>query len=134
MSSAKVHVVAGVVIQQHGKILLVQEYGAEINGKWNLPGGHVEAGETIEAAAVREAKEETGYDVELERALIVIHGGMDHPVLHTFVARVTGGELSFPPGEILAAEWFTAEDIRSMLPDLRNVDYILGSLDALERG
>lgn len=58
-------VVAGCVIKKDGNYLLVQERQPKVYGKWNLPAGHVDKDETIEQAAVREAKEETGYEVEL---------------------------------------------------------------------
>jgi len=127
---AKVEVIADVLIHQHGKVLLIQEKKAKVYGKWNLPGGHVDEGETIEEAAIREAKEETGYDVQLETALRPVHEAAHRPVLHAFVARITGGELRIPPAEILAARWFTPAEIRVMTRDLRSPEYVLGALDA----
>jgi 8-oxo-dGTP pyrophosphatase MutT (NUDIX family) len=53
--------IAGCVIRDtYGRFLLVQERLEKVYGKWNMPAGHVEAGETIKAAAIRETKEETG--------------------------------------------------------------------------
>jgi 8-oxo-dGTP diphosphatase len=54
---------AGGVYFVDDTVLLVQvSYGAN-KGKWMLPGGHVEDGESLEEAAIREFKEETGLDV-----------------------------------------------------------------------
>lgn len=129
---AAVNIVAGVVMQQHGKILLVQEGKPHVRGKWNLPGGRVDHGESIEAAAVREAKEETGFEVELEQALPLVHEAADQPVLHPFSARIIGGELKIQEGEILDAKWLSPSEIRAMpAAELRVADYILGALDAL---
>lgn len=48
------------------KIVLIQRQNPPHKGQWALPGGFVEVGETVESAAVREGKEETGLDVELK--------------------------------------------------------------------
>jgi ADP-ribose pyrophosphatase YjhB (NUDIX family) len=83
------------------KILLTRRSD---NGRWCLPGGHFEAGESVTEAAVRETKEETGLDVDITRLIGVYSdpnrlleyddGNRFHLVALTFEARVSGGELT----------------------------------------
>ena len=75
---------AGVCVIQDGKILLVQESHKEARGLWSLPLGHIEAGESAEIAAAREAKEESGYDVSIGEGKSIIIDGKDFKSSHDF--------------------------------------------------
>ena len=95
-----------VAVIDEGRILLTKREDFEV---WCLPGGGVEDGESLPEGAMREAKEETGLDVELTRLVGVYSrvGGMwndVHAVL--FAARPIGGELKTQPGETIEVEYF----------------------------
>ena len=106
-----VFVVVGCLIESNDKYLLVQEKNPDFYGKWNLPAGKVEKGQTLEEAAIREAKEESGYDVELVREIDMYHKDGDKSLKHVFEAKIIGGELKIPEDEILDAKWLTYEQI-----------------------
>jgi 8-oxo-dGTP diphosphatase len=111
-------VVAGCVIRQgDGKYLLVQEKQPKVYGLWNLPAGHVDKGETIEDAAIREAREETGYDVELDTKIGIYHETVESPIQHAFSAHIIGGALKIQEDEILDAGWFSYKEITIMRSD-----------------
>ena len=86
-----------VVIPSEEGIVLIRRAADPFEGQWALPGGFVEVGETVEAAAAREAAEETGLAVELARLVGVYSDlGRDprgHNVSVAFLARVVGGDL-----------------------------------------
>jgi ADP-ribose pyrophosphatase YjhB (NUDIX family) len=124
-----VSVVAGVVVIEDGKVLLVQEAFEKVRGKWNLPAGRVDKGETFEQAAIREAKEETGFDIKIIKPLITIHQSPQDSVLHAFLAKRTGGTLAFDSDEMLDVAWVSVEEALTKL-DLRNEEYIRGAINA----
>jgi ADP-ribose pyrophosphatase YjhB (NUDIX family) len=94
----RVPIVAGVVIKKDGRYLFVQEKQPSAYGLWNFPAGRVDVGETIEEAAIREAKEESGYDIELIRKIDIFQENAQEPAKHAFEARIIGGDLNFPKG------------------------------------
>ena len=55
----------GAVIVQDGRVLLVKRRYEPLAGRWSLPGGTLELGETLEAGLAREVHEETGFDVHV---------------------------------------------------------------------
>lgn len=79
-----VPVVAGCVVEKDGNYLLVQEKQPKVYGLWNIPAGHVDEGESLEEAALREVAEETGYTVKLDKKLSVEHSDTHRPVLHAY--------------------------------------------------
>lgn len=113
-SIERVGVVAGCLIKKDGKYLLVQEKQPKAYGLWNLPAGHVDKGEDIESAAVREAKEETGYDVRLIKEIGLYHEAAVKTVKHVFLAEIIGGELLVQEDEILDIQWLTYGDIKTI--------------------
>ena len=61
--------VGALILNPKGQILLVKSY--KWPGKYTIPGGHIEVGETVEEALKREVKEEVGLDVEFDKVLFV---------------------------------------------------------------
>jgi len=59
----------GAVIIKEGKIALIKRGNEPSKGKWSIPGGHVELGENLQAAVIRETKEETCLDVDNPRLI-----------------------------------------------------------------
>ena len=62
----------GAIILEGDKILLEKRKNMPSKGKWSVPGGLVELGESVENAVVREVKEETGLDVYAPRLVDVV--------------------------------------------------------------
>lgn len=72
-----------VIIEKNNKIILIDRVIEPFKGKLDLVGGHVEYGETVEDAAVREAKEETGLTIKLKDILGVYSDKNRDPRTHT---------------------------------------------------
>ena len=93
---------ADVVIENGDGIVLVRRKNEPIG--WALPGGFVDTGECVEAAAVREMKEETGLDVRLETLLYVYSDPARDPRFHTMTIVFVGQADGVPLGDDDAAE------------------------------
>lgn len=107
-------VVSACLIKKDNKYLLVQESQPKAYGLWNLPAGHVDKGEKIRDAAIREAKEETGYEVALIKEVAILHEEATNAVKHIFSANVIGGDISLKPDEILDIKWMTFDEVKSI--------------------
>lgn len=103
-------IATGVVFPYDGGILLVKRAIHPSYGKWVFPGGYVDRGETLEAAALREVQEESGLVVRLTRLLGAYSFPDSAVIVVAYAGAVTGGSLkmdeeslavrSFPPTEI----------------------------------
>ncbi|MBV9011353.1 MAG: NUDIX hydrolase [Pseudonocardiales bacterium] len=92
----RVRCVGAVVFDHAGRLLLVRRANEPGRGRWSVPGGRVEPGETDHQAVIREVAEETGLAVEIARLL----GEVQRPTpqgavfdIHDYHCRVTGGTL-----------------------------------------
>ena len=108
------------IIVQNEKVLLVKRKYPPGQGKWGLPGGHVEYGETLTEAVIREIKEETNYEIETVRYLFpctVIRKRSPednkppkyHYIIHVFEGKIVKGELKASTDAEEAA-WIDLED------------------------
>jgi 8-oxo-dGTP diphosphatase len=89
-------VAAGVLVTKEGKILLVRRVMEPRRGLWSLPAGFVDAGDDPAEAAMREVREETGLEVEIDGLLDVVYG-QEHPngasIVIIYSGSIVGGEL-----------------------------------------
>jgi len=104
-----------VAILKEGRVLLTRRKDF---GVWCLPGGHVDQEESLAQAAVREAAEETGLDVQLNRLV----GLYSIPkaqawvnLIVLFAAEPTGGELRAQEDEVVELGYFGQDDVPQAL-------------------
>ncbi|HSW74725.1 MAG TPA: NUDIX hydrolase [Candidatus Saccharimonadales bacterium] len=116
-NSQTLKLVAGCLLQKDGKYLLVQEKLPKVYGKWNLPAGHVDPGESTINAAVREVEEETGLVVVADKEIFSEAIPEREREFHIFTAHIVGGALSVQPEEILDAQWFSLDEIYQLQKD-----------------
>jgi len=104
-------IVVGVSVIKDGKILLIQEAKEKVRGQWNFPAGHLDDNEYIADAAVREMKEETGYDVKLKNLVGIFSSNNERPHFVIFGGEIVSGELELDPEEILDARWVPLSEL-----------------------
>ena len=91
-----------VIILNEEKQVLLQKRSDV--GLWGIPSGHIEIGETVSEAAIREVKEETNLDIRIKKLIGVYsepnsqvfaypNGKVVHFITTCFLAEITGGEL-----------------------------------------
>ena len=130
-------VIVNVIVKQSDKVLMVQENCGIVKGMWNFPAGHLDEGENIFDGAIREAKEETGYDVKLTGLVNIQNAIYDnrHIIHIVFSAEIVGGEISFDENEIMNVEFVEIDNLLAMTDDeLRGGDSRRESLTKIKNG
>ena len=100
---------ASVAIVRKTDLLLIQRNRPPSEGRWTLPGGRLEAGDTAEQCAVREIREELGLEVFALRHLLKLRHGQFE--LQTFATQAFEGEVAADPGEIRGWRWVRAHEV-----------------------
>ena len=100
-----------VVVQRDGKVLLGRRGpNARAAGKWSFPAGFVERGEVVEGAAVREVREETGFEIELGPLVGLISSGGETVVLVIYTGEIVGG-VAHAADDLIELGWFAPETL-----------------------
>lgn len=114
----KPHVTVAAVIERDGKFLLVEEQ-TDDGIRFNQPAGHLECGESLTAAVIREALEETAYDFVPTSLVGIYHWrNMDRDLTYlrfAFAGEIAGHQpLRALDDGIIAAHWLAIDDVRAL--------------------
>lgn len=118
------HVTVAAVIERDGKFLVVEEV---IDGlvRYNQPAGHLECGESLTDAVVRETLEETGYHF-VPRFLVGIYNWRNEAKDATYLRFAFGGEIVGHDAErpldegIVAARWMSPDEVNALVASHRS--------------
>ena len=106
---------AGCLVVRDGRVLLVRRGIEPGHGLWVFPGGHVDRGETVEEAALRETREECGALAGIEGLLGLFSYPGRPVVVAAFRARLLSGSPEpFPADETLEVGWFDPEGVAGL--------------------
>lgn len=121
-------VVVGSVVVHDGRILLVRRAQEPEAGRWSVPGGRLEPGETVHEAAVREVAEEAGIGVVVDRFLgwvERVHPGFHFVILDFLTVPEDPDPVLRPGSDADRAKWVD-------LDDLDNYHLVDGLIEFLE--
>ncbi|HET9255083.1 MAG TPA: NUDIX hydrolase [Pseudonocardiaceae bacterium] len=122
----RIRCVGAVVFDEDGRLLLIRRAQEPGRGRWSVPGGRVEPGETDHQALIREVAEETGLTVEIIRLLGRVHRNAPGDAvfdIDDYLCRPAGGALA-AGDDAEQARWCDASALASL-------PLVPGLLDAL---
>jgi 8-oxo-dGTP diphosphatase len=103
-----------IVVERDGKVLLGKRgEHTRAAGKWSFPAGFVERGEVVEEAAMREVREETGFEIELGSLVGLISSTGETVVLAVYTGSIVGGA-EHAGDDLTELGWFSPD----ALPEL----------------
>lgn len=111
----------GVVVIKEDKVLLIRRGNEPNKGKWSIPGGGQELGETLKETAKREIREETGIEIKELKLLDVVdlilpdssENIQFHYTLIDYKAKWKSGECK-ADNDALEARWFSLNELNSL--------------------
>lgn len=127
-------VAVGAVVIHNECILLVKRGKQPAQGEWAIPGGSVELGETLQAAAEREIQEETGITIRAGKVIytfdtIVMDG--DRARFHYVILDLEAAYIAGEPqagDDVLAADWFRPGQLQMIGVNSRTL-HLLAEID-----
>jgi 8-oxo-dGTP diphosphatase len=130
--------VGGVVIRD-GRVLLIRRGKEPLRGRWLVPGGTVELGETLEEAVVREIREETGVEV-MPGEVLTVFDRIDrqgsrilyHYVIVDYLCEYLGGEAR-AGSDALAVAFVAPEELRAYDLPAKALEVVLDGFRRRER-
>jgi ADP-ribose pyrophosphatase len=114
-------VAVGAVVIEEGRVLLVKRKYPPKQGKWAIPGGSVNLGESLQAAAEREILEETGLVIEAKKPIytfdLIERDSKENILFHYVVvdlfAKYVSGDVQ-PTDDVSDARWFDPDEIEGL--------------------
>lgn len=107
----------GALVESDGRLLLEKRNNEPFADRWCIPGGHIDFGETVEKALIREVHEETGLQVinySFFNYYSEYYPELDwHAVALIFVVYTTGS-LKKQAEEVKELKWFTREEMHNL--------------------
>lgn len=113
------NIVVGGIIEKDGKYLLIQEAKKMCYGKWNFPAGRLEFKESLKQGAIREIKEETGCDVELNGVCYIANR-----ILEDDLRIMVFFNAKYDKNEILDVKWIGYDEIMNKMDDELRGSYV----------
>jgi 8-oxo-dGTP diphosphatase len=108
------------LVERGGEVLVARKRVVEghfLSGQWHVPGGRVEAGESLEDAVKREIREEAGVDVDVVESLGIMNLDEPRARVHWFRCAGRAGELR-AGDDVVEVEYVPpAEAVRRFPPD-----------------
>lgn len=116
--------------------IFLENGGSSYNRSYKIPGGAVEQGETLEEAAIREVKEETGFEVEIDGIFSVSEAFFEdrghHAIFFTFRGIIIGGEINLSiPEEIEEITWMDSQKAEKYIHIIDNTKGMINSISSV---
>lgn len=130
---------AGGVVMGHAGLLLIKVKNLQGQVVWTFPKGHLEKGETIEAAAIREVEEETGWRCRILGPLLNVEYPFTREkrrvmkTVHWFRMEALDRVGEWDPDEVLDCRWCLLQEAKSLVTypsDIKIIDRISKGVDA----